>query len=102
MSDLVGNPKDRVATHLFLIDFICIGSLSHALPCCLWIFDVNQTTLRKHPIKLIHHYFLFYREKEKNDLKSRLSELEDFKTKYEAERRENEVKSDKIHSWALP
>ena len=53
---------------------------------------MNRTTLRKHPIKLIH-YFLFHREKEKNDLKSRLSELEDFKTKYEAERRENEVKN---------
>ena len=25
--DLVGNPKDRIATHLFHIDFICIGSL---------------------------------------------------------------------------
>ena len=33
----------------------------------------------------------FFREKEKQDLKSKLSELEDFKTKYEAEKRENEV-----------
>ena len=35
---------------------------------------------------------MFFREKEKQDLKSKLSELEDFKTKYEAEKKENEVK----------
>ena len=44
---------------------------------------------------------MYFREKEKQDLKSKLSELEDFKTKYEAEKKENEVKETTYNHYVI-
>ena len=36
---------------------------------------------------------MYFREKEKQDLKTKLNELEEYKKKYEEEKKENEVRS---------
>ena len=42
---------------------------------------------------MIMYTGLYYREKEKQDLRTKINELEEYKKKYEEEKKENEVKT---------
>ena len=45
------------------------------------------------PGPMIMYTGIYYREKEKQDLRTKINELEEYKKKYEEEKKENEVKN---------
>lgn len=55
----------------------------------------DQAPLYSHNFKLELTTVFFYREKERTELKSKIEELEAFKSKYEEEKQQKEVSSNR-------